>query len=232
MCRTIGTAISAGVPTVVRLRTPRRRSHDRNDPRSVVPEPDPHRSLLSAASVHGAQYLQVVTSGVRRGVRALRTAGAVVVVVPTVLACETVTQHDPPKPARTSPPAHFDEKIAWLGQRYASSRYGNLRFHSVDRHRRPMVFVNYGEQTPPDPGRGDVWHFAMTVTTAPRRPQTRRRLQRSLGPGVPVKLGTRYGCRRSGGPRRIAVLTATLRFEIGGSDCRDLLRASHQLQLA
>ncbi len=111
-------------------------------------------------------------------------------------------------------------------------RYGKLRFHSVDRSRRPLVVVNYGDPRPPDPGSGDWWHFSLTVTTAPRRQETRRRLQRSLGAGVPVALGTRYGCRKPHGPVRIAVLTAAKRLEITASDCRDLLRASRKLRLA
>jgi hypothetical protein len=134
---------------------------------------------------------------------------------------------DPSRPARTPTPAQFAESIAWLGP-----RYGKLRFHSVDRSRRPLVVVNYGDPRPPDPGSGERWHFSLTVTTAPRRQQTRRRLQRSLAAGVPVALGTRYGCRQPHGPARIAVLTATKRVEITGSDCRDLLRASRSLRLA
>jgi hypothetical protein len=134
---------------------------------------------------------------------------------------------DPPKPARTQTPVQFPGSIAWLGP-----RLGKLRFHSVDRSRRPLVVVNYGDPRPPDPGSGDWWHFALTVTTAPRRQETRRRLQRSLGAGVPVRLGTQYGCRQAHGPARIAVLTASNRVEITGSDCRDLLRASRNLRLA
>lgn len=134
---------------------------------------------------------------------------------------------DPAKPARTHTPAQFTESIAWLGP-----RYGDLRFHSVDRSLRPLVVVNYGDPRPPDPGSGDWWHFSLTVTTAPRRQETRRRLQRSLGAGAPVALGTRYGCRQPRGPARIAVLTATKRFEITGDDCRDLLRASRYLRVA
>lgn len=134
---------------------------------------------------------------------------------------------DPPKPARTKTPVQFAESIAWLGP-----RYGKLRFHSVDRSRRPLVVVNYGDPRPPDPGSGDWWHFSLSVTTAPRRQETRRRLERSLGAGVPVSLGRRYGCREPHGPARIAVLTATKRLEITGSDCRELLRASRKLRLA
>jgi hypothetical protein len=134
---------------------------------------------------------------------------------------------DPPKPARTKTPAQLAENIAWLG-----SRYGEMRFHSVDRSRRPVVVVNYGDPRPPDPGSGDWWHFSLTVTTAPRRPETRRRLQRSLGAGVAVRLGTRYGCRELRGPARIALLTVTKRLEITGIACRELLRASRQLRLS
>jgi hypothetical protein len=101
----------------------------------------------------------------------------------------------------------------------------------VDRRHPPLVVVNYGDPRPPDPGSGDAWHFSLTVTTAPRRQDTRHRLQRTLGTGMPVKLGTRYGCRQRRGPTRIAVLTATKRLELAGSECGDLLRASRELQL-
>ncbi len=165
----------------------------------------------------------------RHAGRALPTAVIVVLLVLAVAACGDSDPifDDPQKPARTRPPAHDAQKIAWLGR-----RHGDLRFHSVDRHVRPLVRVNYGEPTPPDPGSGDTWHFALTVTTAPRRPQTRRRLQRSLGAGVPANLGIRYGCRHSTGPMRIAILTATRRYEIAGGECSALLRASRELRLA
>ena len=91
--------------------------------------------------------------------------------------------------------------------------------------------IRLGERAPPDPGSGDVWHFALTVSTAPRRRTTKRRLQRTLGTGVPVPLGTRYGCRYADAPRRVAVLTATVRIEITGLDCSQLLAASRELTL-
>lgn len=134
---------------------------------------------------------------------------------------------DPPRPARTGPPAHDQQKLAWLGP-----RHGDLRFHSVDRSTRHRVVVNYGEPTPPDPGSGDTWHFALTVATAPRGRQTRRRLQRSLGAGVPSHLGIRYGCRHSSPPLRVVVLTADRRYEITGRNCSDLLRAGRALRPA
>ena len=155
----------------------------------------------------------------------LRAATAVVVAI-GVSACDSVTDDGPPKPGRTSPPSASDGNIAWLG-----ARYGELRFHSVDEHLRPALLVNYGDPTPPDPGSGDVWHFPLQVMTAPRRAETRQRLQRSLGAGGLTKLGTRYGCRRPHGPRRVAVLTETRRIEISGRDCPDLLRASRHLRL-
>lgn len=161
----------------------------------------------------------------RRSWVLLRAAAAVVVAI-GVGACDSVTDDDPPKPVRTPPPSPSDGNIAWLG-----ARYGDLRFHSVDKHLRPALFVNYGDPTPPDPGSGDVWHFPLQVMTAPRRAETRRRLQRSLGSGVVTKLGVRYGCRRSQGPQRVGVLTATQRIEITGRGCPDLLRASRHLKL-
>ena len=133
----------------------------------------------------------------------------------------------PRKPTRTQTPVHFADSTAWLGP-----LYGKLRFHSVRRSRRPLVVVNYGDPRPHDPGSGDGWRFSLTVTTAPRRGETRRRLQRVLGAGVPAPLGTRYGCRHAHAPARIAVLTATKRLEITGRDCRHLIRASRHLQLA
>lgn len=135
--------------------------------------------------------------------------------------------NDPPRPQRTQPPTQLEAKIAWLGP-----RFGQLRFHSVDRHPPPLIFVRYGEPTPPDPGSGDVWHFALTVSTAPRRQTTARRLRRTLGTGVPVQLGTRYGCRHADAPRRVAVLTATVRIEITRLDCSQLLAASRKLTIA
>jgi hypothetical protein len=134
---------------------------------------------------------------------------------------------DPPRPQRTQPPTQLEAKIAWLG-----TEFGELSFHSVDRHLPPLSIVRYGEPTPPDPGSGDVWHFALTVSTAPRRRTTKGRLQRSLGTGVPVQLGTRYGCRHADDPRRVAVLTAAVRIEITGLDCSQLLAASRKLTIA
>jgi len=154
----------------------------------------------------------------------LRAAAAVAIAI-GVGGCESVTDADPPEPARTPPPSQSDGNIAWLG-----ARYGDLGFHSVDQHLRPAVFVNYGDPTPPDPGSGDVWHFPLQVMTAPRRAETRRRLQRSLGAGIMTKLGISYGCRHPQRPRRVAVLTATQRIEITGRDCPDLLRASRHLR--
>ena len=133
---------------------------------------------------------------------------------------------DPPKPAKTAPPTRSDITTAWLGPRFRT-----MRFHRVERHPRTGVSVYYGEPRPPDPGSGDIWRFPLTISTAPRRPQTRQRLRRSLGAGVNTKLGTRYGCRRAGDPRRVSVLTATVRIEITGVDCPDLIKASRQLRL-
>lgn len=163
-------------------------------------------------------------NGVSRRVL-LRAAVASLVAI-GVGACDSVSDDGPPKRARTPPPSQGDGNIAWVG-----ARYGDLRFCSVDEHPRSALFVNYGEPTPPDPGSGDVWHFPLQVMTAPRRADTGRRLQRSLGTGVVTKRGIRFGCRRSQGPQRVAVLTATQRIEITGSDCPGLLRASRQLRL-
>jgi hypothetical protein len=137
-------------------------------------------------------------------------------------------QPEVPKPARTPPPTRAGEQIAWVGLRYSG-----LRFHSVQRAGRGPVFaVHYGEPLEVDTGSGREWHFALTVVTAPRREETRRRVRRSLGAGVPVRRGTRYGCRRPGDRARIVVLTATQRFELTGGSCATILRASQDLRRA
>lgn len=74
----------------------------------------------------------------RRSWVLLRAATAVVVAI-GVGACDSFTDDDPPTPVRTPPPSPSDGNIAWLG-----ARYGDLRFHSVDEHLRPALFVNYG----------------------------------------------------------------------------------------
>jgi len=161
-----------------------------------------------------------------RASHALLATTAAIVLVLGVSACAGDIDsafEDPPRPARTGPPARTGE--AWLGP-----RHGGLRFYGVQRDRR-QVLVNYGEPTPPDPGSGDWWHFPLTVSTAPRRPQTRGRLQRSLGEGVAVRLGTRFGCRAAARPRRIAVLTRTVRIEVNGLSCAGLRRAARALRL-
>lgn len=163
------------------------------------------------------------------GGRPLRAVAVAFVVALGFSACgdELALEFDhPPKPQRTQPPTHIEEKVGWLGE-----RYGDLRFHSVDQRRRPSIVVRYGDPSPPDPGSGDDWHFPLTVSTTPRRQTTKRRLQRSLGTGVPVQLGTTYGCRRADAPRRVAVLTATMRIEISGGDCSQLLGASRELSI-
>ena len=159
----------------------------------------------------------------------LRAATAVAIAI-SVGGCQSVTGADPPEPARTPPrtppPSQSDGNIAWLGV-----RYGDLGFHSVDKDLRPVVVVNYGDPTLPDRGSGDVWHFPLQVLAAPRRAETRRRLQRFLGAGVVTKLGISYGCRHPQDLDALPVLTATHRIEITGRDCPDLLRASRQLRL-
>jgi hypothetical protein len=164
-------------------------------------------------------------SGRRRATQRLLIGASAASVVAGIAACGAELE-DPPEPARTQTPARSAGKVAWLGP-----RFGELRFHSVARGPRRVVVVNYGDPRPPDPGSGDWWHFPLTVSTAPRRPQTRGRLQRSLGAGKAARLGTRYGCRRADGPARVAVLTATRRLEITGVECPDLLRASRRLRL-
>ena len=130
-----------------------------------------------------------------------------------------------PEPKRTPPPSHRDSRpVAWLGP-----QYGGLRFHSVSYGR--VARVNYGEPTARDPCSGSGYSFDISVLTAPRRPETRRRLRRSLGVGVPATVGTRYGCQRSDNPR-IALLRTTVRIEVMGTTCHQSIAASRKLRLA
>lgn len=130
-----------------------------------------------------------------------------------------------PKPARTPPPSDRGATpVAWLGPQYLG-----LRFHSVSYGR--LAQVNYGNPMVRDACSGSGYHFDISVLTAVRRPETRRRLRRSLGAGVPTRLGTRYGCRRSENPR-IALLTPSMRIEVIGITCDQSIAASRQLRLA
>lgn len=154
---------------------------------------------------------------------------AVVVVLVGIVLDSFSDEHselcDPgPKPARTPPPSERAVPVAWLG-----SQYSGLRFHSAI-YRRP-VEVNYGEPVTGESCASGGYFFAISVLTAPRRPETRRRLRRSLGPGVRTTRGTRYGCRRSESPR-IALLSATIRIEVIGTTCRESIAASRSLRLA
>jgi len=153
----------------------------------------------------------------------------VAVVVVAIVALDSLSDGpdlcDPgPKPARTAPPSEIGVPVAWLGPQYRG-----LRFHSVI-YRRP-VEVNYGEPVTGESCASGGYFFEIRVLSAPRRPQTRRRLRRSLGAGVPATLGTRYGCRRSAWPR-IAVLRATIRIEVIGRRCEESITASRSLRLA
>jgi len=168
------------------------------------------------------------------GVRASALVFAMTVIVASVAVGLSACSSDPegaldcdpgPKPTPSAPPTSRGDTIGWLGL-----RYGKLRFHSVSRDS-SGVSVNYGTPRPIDPCSGVGYSFPITVLTASRRPETRRRLQRRLGAGVRVKHGIRYGCRRAHGPARIAVLTATLRIEIINGECGALLRASRALRL-
>lgn len=129
-----------------------------------------------------------------------------------------------PEPKRTPPPSSRGTRVAWLGPQYSG-----MRFHSVSYGR--LARVNYGKPTARDPCSGSGYSFDMSVLTAPRRPETRRRLRRSLGAGVPARVGTRYGCRRSDNPR-IALLGATVRIEVTGATCQESIAASRELRLA
>lgn len=130
-----------------------------------------------------------------------------------------------PMPARTPPPADRGATpVAWLGPQHLG-----LRFHSVSYRR--LAQVNYGNPIVRDACSGSGYHFDISVLTAARRPETRRRLRRSLGAGVPTRLGTRYGCRRSANPR-IALLRATIRIEVIGITCDQSIAASRQLRPA
>lgn len=129
-----------------------------------------------------------------------------------------------PEPKRTPPPSNRGTRVAWLGPQYSG-----LRFHSVSYGR--LARVNYGKPTARDPCSGSGYSFDISVLTAPRRPETRRRLQRSLGAGVPAAVGARYGCRRSDNPR-IALLGATVRIEVTGATCEESIAASRELRLA
>lgn len=158
------------------------------------------------------------------------TAFVVVVVVLGILALDSATSGqseacDPGlKPARTQPPSQRGATpVAWLGP-----QYNGLRFHSVS-YGRP-VEVNYGDPMVRDACSGSGYHFNISVLTAPRRAETRRRLRRALGPGVPTTLGTRYGCRRSDNPR-IALLRATIRIEVIGMTCEESIAAARSLRL-
>ena len=130
-----------------------------------------------------------------------------------------------PKPKRTQPPdSRGGTSVAWLGP-----QYGGLRFHSVSYGR--VARVNYGEPTARDPCSGSGYSFDVSVLTAPRRPETRRRLRQSLGAGVPATVGTRYGCRRSDNPR-IALLRTTVRIEVMATTCDQSIAAGRKLRLA
>lgn len=157
-------------------------------------------------------------------------AFVVVVVVVGIVALDSAVSEqsetcDPgPKPARTRPPSDRGATpVAWLGPQYLG-----LRFHSVSYRR--LAQVNYGNPMVRDACSGSGYHFDISVLTAARRPETRRRLRRSLGAGVPTRLGTRYGC-RSENPR-IALLRATMRIEVIGITCDQSIAASRQLRLA
>lgn len=130
-----------------------------------------------------------------------------------------------PKPKRTQPPeSRGGTSVAWLGP-----LYGGLRFHSVSYGR--VARVNYGEPTAHDPCSGSGYSFDMSVLTARRRPETRRRLRQSLGAGVPASIGTRYGCQRSDNPR-IALLRTTVRIEVMATTCDQSIAASRKLWIA
>lgn len=112
-----------------------------------------------------------------------------------------------PEPAATGLPPKRDPPVAWLGPQHKA-----LRFHSFKRLG-AQVAVSYGDPAPIDRCSTSEWGFPLQVTTFSRRATTRRRLERSLGVGVPDRLGTRFGCRRRGGPDRVAVLTRNSRVE-------------------
>ena len=137
---------------------------------------------------------------------------------------DEVTCDAGPKPKRTPPPARRSTSVAWLGP-----QYNGLRFHSVS-YGRPAR-VNYGEPRALDACSGYGYSFDMSVLTAPRRPETRRRLRRARGPGVRTTRGMRYGCRRSDNPR-IALIDKRLRVEVMANTCAESIAASRHVRLA
>lgn len=162
-------------------------------------------------------------------VASVAAASVAGVVVAGIIALDSLSDGpdlcDPgPKPARTPPPSQRAVPVAWLGPQYSG-----LRFHSVTYRR--AVEINYGEPVTGESCASGGYFFELRVLTAPRRPETRRRLRRSLGAGVPTTLGTRYGCRRSEWPR-IAILRATMRIEVIGRTCEQSIAASRGLRLA